>query len=223
MPCREQDKPSDHRWTMTTTMRIECARDTGRDLTAVHRLIGAASSWLRTKNTAQWAAPWPNKVERDKRIREDLRARRTWIVWDEKIPVATLTTTDKYNADVWAESKCDLSESAVYVHRLVTARSHAGRGLGAEMIDWAGLRGSVEYGAKYIRIDVWTDNAALHEYYKRTGFVSCGFCPDPRYPSGALFAKQVTDIREGAIPLVSGPSAEFDLRPAACYDLVPLS
>jgi hypothetical protein len=36
---------------------------------------------------------------------------------------------------------CDLAERAVFVHRLITARKFAGSGLGAELIDWAGLRG----------------------------------------------------------------------------------
>jgi GNAT superfamily N-acetyltransferase len=202
---------------MTTTMRIECARDTRRNLNAVHGLVEEASSWLRTKDTNQWAEPWPNRKARDKRIRSDLKAGKTWIVWDEEIAAAMVTIAVEPSPAVWADCTCDLSDPAVYAHRLVTARSHAGCGLGAELIDWAGQRGTILYGAKWIRIDVWTDNSGLHQYYKMAGFEPCGLCPDPGYPSGALFQKPVTEIGPLAIPPVTGHSADFDLRlPSWC-------
>ena len=102
---------------------------------------------------------------------------------------ATITITTRRNNAVWAKPACtaDLAERAVFVHRLITSRKYAGLGLGAELIDWAGLRGCREYGAKWIRIDVWRTNTGLHDYYKSKGFKPCGTCADPDYPSGALF------------------------------------
>ena len=93
-----------------------------------------------------------------------------------------------------------LAEWAVFVHRLITARKYAGRGLGAELIDWAGLRGQRLYGARWIRIDVWSTNQGLHDYYMKRGFQPCGFCADPAYPSGALFQKPVSAIERPGIP-----------------------
>ena len=123
---------------------------------------------------------------------------------------------------VWSrlDPGCDLSDRAVYAHRLITARDYAGRGLGADLIDWAGLRGQRLYGAKWIRIDVWTSNAALHDYYGETGFERCGSCADPGYPSGALFQKRVSAITESRFPpfteypVVLEPAADF--ARAAC-------
>ena len=110
---------------------------------------------------------------------------------------------------VWDGCECDLEAPAVYVHRLVTARAYGGRGLGAQLIDWAGIRGHLLHGAEWIRIDVWTDNAGLHQYYKMAGFEPCGFCSDPGYPSGALFQKPITEVDDPAIPQAPEASADF--------------
>lgn len=174
---------------MTTMMRIACAEPTAENLTTVLGLIGEARNWLWTKDTDQWEKPWPDKEGRDARVLRGLRGRKTWIVWDGDIPAATVTITPRKNAAVWSKPgcMCDLAERAVFVHRLITARKYAGLELGAELIDWAGLRGQRLYGAKWIRIDVWSTNKGLHDYYMKRGFEPCGFCDDPSYPSGALF------------------------------------
>ncbi|MGO9188937.1 MAG: GNAT family N-acetyltransferase [Streptosporangiaceae bacterium] len=205
---------------MTTTMRIERARNTRRNRKAVLRLVDEASAWLRTKDTDQWAVPWPTKRKRNKRVRRDLAEGKTWFVWDGEALAATVTIAEKPNLEVWEGSDCDPSERAAYVHRLITARGYAGRGLGAQLIDWAGMRGYLLYGAMWIRIDVWTDNTALHQYYKMGRFEACGYCANQSYPSGALFQKPVSAIGDLAIPHVTGSSADFEPdRRIPCYDL----
>lgn len=199
-------------------MRIERARDTRRNRKAVLRLIKEASDWLRTKDTDQWAEPWPTEKARDERVRRDLADGKTWFVWDGKTLAATVTIAEQPNLHVWSNSECDLHEPAVYVHRLVTARKYAGLGLGGQLIDWAGMRGYRLYGAKLIRIDVWTTNTKLHRYYETVQFEPCGFCPDPEYPSGALFQKHVSEVGSLAIPDVMGLSADFDLTVGPLLD-----
>jgi GNAT superfamily N-acetyltransferase len=77
--------------------------------------------------------------------------------------------------------------------RLVVSRSHAGRGIGAALLDWAGKRAARQYDAKWIRVDAWTTNKELHAYYKRQGFALVRTCPDPTYPSGAMFQKPTSE------------------------------
>jgi GNAT superfamily N-acetyltransferase len=189
-------------------LRITLA--TEEHLDVVLGLIEDARSWLWTKDTDQWARPWPTEQERDDRVLKGLRGEKTWIVWDGAIPVATVTMTPRKNAAVWSPRKkaafwskrgstANLAERAVFVHRLIIARKYAGTGLGADLIDWAGLRGKSLYGAKWIRIDVWRTNKGLHRYYRRQGFEPCGFCADRSYPSGALFQKPVSSIRRPRI------------------------
>jgi GNAT superfamily N-acetyltransferase len=189
----------------TVTMQITLA--TTEDFEAVLGLIDDAASWLRTKDTDQWVKPWPDRDARDARVMRGLAGEKTWIVWDGDIAAATVTLTPRRNQKVWSGQacKCDLGERSVYAHRLITARSHQGLGLGAQLIDWAGLRARHEYGAKWIRIDVWTTNAALHDYYERTGFEPCGFCADPDYPSGRLFQKRTSRIEASDTPLLNQP------------------
>ena len=177
-------------------MRIALAEPTAENLKAILGLVEQARGWLGTKNTDQWATPWPDEKARDARVLRGLQRGKTWIAWDGDIPAATATITPRRNSAVWSKPACtcDLAERAVYVHRLITARKYSGLGLGAELIDWAGLRGQRLYGAKWIRVDVWTTNQGLHNYFLRRGFESCGFCADPSYPSGALFEKPVSSI-----------------------------
>jgi ribosomal protein S18 acetylase RimI-like enzyme len=149
-------------------------------------LIEKAALWLRGKDTDQWAVPWPDKKARDRRVRSGLELGQTWIVQDGRVPVATMTVCPRPNPDVWRDVRDD---AAVYIHRLVVDRAYAGLDLGGTMIDWAVQREFDSRTVDWVRVDVWTRNKALHAYYERQGFVRCGECPDPEYPSGALFQK----------------------------------
>ena len=179
-------------------------------LDAVLGLIDDARSRLSTKGTNQWKKPWPDRAARDERVLAGLRNGKTWIVWDGHITAGTVTLTPRRNTAVWSNPACtcNLAERAVFIHRLITSRQYAGLGLGAELIAWAGLRGGREYGAKWIRIDVWTGNTELHEYYMSKGFEPCGTCADRAYPSGALFQKPVAGISVPAFPKFTEASAD---------------
>ena len=175
-------------------MRIAVA--SVQDLDAVLGLIDEAAAWLRTKDTDQWFAPWPNEAARDAQVLRSLQRQATWIVWDDDIPAATVTMRPRHDPRIWARPAvtADLGERAVYLDRLVVARSYAGWGLGAQLIDWAGLQAWDTYGAKWIRINVWSTNSALHDYFLKRGFQPCGHTPDPDFPEGALFEKPTAKI-----------------------------
>jgi GNAT superfamily N-acetyltransferase len=204
--CRTTPPVSDLGGIVSLPMRLALAD--GEDFDTVVGLIEEAAGWLRTKGTTQWAAPWPSREARDARAMRELAGLKTWIVWHGDTPAATITLRPSANRRVWSRPacSCDLGERAVYAHRLVTARSYGGRGLGAQLLDWAGLRARYHYGAKWIRIDVWTTNTALHDYYLRIGFEACGICADPCYPSGKLFQKRTSKIESADITLFGQPS-----------------
>ena len=171
--------------------RLEFA--TPADLGAILGLIEDARRWLKAQGTDQWAEPWPDQAQRDARVLKGLVNKKTMIVRQGDTAVATVTMANWHNPNVWVSGSCtaDLTERAVYLHRLITARKYAGRGLGELLIDWAALRARAMYGAKRIRIDVWTTNTDLHRFYQKLGFEPCGRCPDPSYPSGALFQRPI--------------------------------
>jgi GNAT superfamily N-acetyltransferase len=169
------------------------------DFDAVRTLLREASRWLGTKSTDQWAVPWPDENGRNTNIRRAIRAGRTWIVVDDEArPAATLTASPNHHG-IWPEP--DGCEPAVYVRRITVSRRFAGQRLGSQLLDWAGLRAGREYGALWVRVDVWTTNKKLHEYYVAQGFEKRGRCPIPNYPSAVLLQKPVDQIKFPATPL----------------------
>jgi GNAT superfamily N-acetyltransferase len=172
-------------------LKLEFA--TPADMDAILGLIEEASRWLKALGQDQWAEPWPNREQRDARIIKGLANKKTVIVRQGDTAVATVTMAKWHNPKVWVPGSCtaDLTEQAVYLHRLVTARKYAGHGLGESLIKWAEKRAHARYRAQRTRIDVWATNKDLHRYYEKLGFESCGECPDPSYPSGALFQRSI--------------------------------
>jgi GNAT superfamily N-acetyltransferase len=169
---------------------------------AIIGLIDEAAAWLKTKDTDQWAAPWPNRPARDARVLRDLKLGRTWLAkGGHHAPVATITCSPSGNRRLWTAE--EQLESAVYVARLIVSRKCEGQGIGEALVNWAGERARRDWCAKWIRIDVWTTNEALHNYYEKRGFqryTTRVFDEGEYYPSAALFQK---------------PTAELDLESAA--------
>jgi len=176
----------------------------------VIQLIDEAAAWLRQKNIDQWAEPWPNRAERDERVKRGLERGETWLVLEGRTPAATMTICRDPIPHVWRELG---RGDAIYIHRLVVSRKYAGQDLGGVMVDWAVQRERARRPVEWVRVDVWTTNTVLHAYYKKQGFISCGQCPDPQYPSGALFQKAAdaagkTDtsfLTEAPLPLGFNP------------------
>ena len=165
------------------------------DLPTILHLLEEAKVWLRTKGTDQWSTDSPDKDGRTRsaRVECSLKEDKTWLVYfsfrgSRNIPVATVTIERTVNTDIWTQPE-KIAERAVYLSRLVTARNFSGLQIGNALIDWACDHAVREYDAKWIRIDVWTRNRALHRYYRQRGFVSCGLCPDKSYPARALFQR----------------------------------
>jgi hypothetical protein len=66
-------------------------------------------------------------------------------------------------------------------------RSEAHRNLGADILDWASDQVRLA-GRKFLRLDAWTNNVALHDYYMRLGFRLVRIVDSPS-GSGALFER----------------------------------
>jgi GNAT superfamily N-acetyltransferase len=166
------------------------------DLDAVSGLVREAAEWLRTsKTTDQWAKPWPDRIRQRERMLNDLLKGKTWSVWDGETAVATITVdtdepVDLSEQPIWPEH--ERHRSALYVRRVVVARTHSGCGLGAALLDWAADVAKRDHGAALIRIDVWTTNLELHAYYEGQRFTRLRG-RNPRelagYPSQALFER----------------------------------
>ncbi|MEU8250187.1 GNAT family N-acetyltransferase [Nonomuraea sp. NPDC048916] len=169
------------------------------DVENIIGLIDRTASWLRTKKTDQWATPWPSREGRDQRVRDGVLSGKTFVVCRSKRwplsrgLMATITLDYEPDRKVWCSD--DDSEPALYVHRLVVGRAHAGKGIGSDLLHWAARSAHGAWGATMLRIDVWTTNYALHDYYRGEGFAyigdSDGAVEDGR-KSGALFERGTT-------------------------------
>ena len=169
------------------------------DKSAVLSLIESAAKWLQEcKGTDQWAKPWPDKSSRDARVEQGIKDGLTWIVEDSPgLVAATVTCREHGNDMLWTPA--ELAEPAAYVSRLIVSRDRAGQGLGAALVDWAGARAVSQWRARWIRLDVWTTNTALHQYYKNQGFEhqrTLDFENYWDYPSAALFQKPTGAINQ---------------------------
>jgi GNAT superfamily N-acetyltransferase len=193
------------------TVRYELRLAEPKDLIDIHGLIGEAAGWLQgTKNTDQWARPWPTRDARNARLRQAVDDHLTWMLHIEGHLAGTITIREQGSSHLWEVG--ELLEPSVYVSRLIVRRRYAGRKIGAALLDWAGLQGIRKWQANWIRVDVWTTNTALHDYYKEHGFAymrTIPFAHQWEYPSAALFQK---------------PTAQIDVAAAECFKTpVPLT
>jgi GNAT superfamily N-acetyltransferase len=192
------------------TERYELRLAEAKDLMEIYGLIGEAAGWLQgTKNTDQWARPWPNRDARNARLRQAVDDCLTWMLHIEGHLAGTITIREQGSSNLWEVA--ELLDPAVYVSRLIVRRRYAGRKIGAALLDWAGLQGIRKWQANWIRVDVWTTNTALHGYYKEQGFAhmrTIPFADKWEYPSAALFQKSTAHIDVAA--------AEYfqEMRPA---------
>ena len=189
---------------MRDNLRIR--RGTTGDADTIIGMIDEAADWLRGQGTDQWARPWPTRAARDGRVRRGLRNGHTWIAEAAGRPIATITYRPHGNRSLW--TRREDRTPAVYVSRLIVTRSAAGFGVGAAVIDWAAAQAVRDWNAQWIRIDVWTTNVALHNYYEKRGFrrLRIAQCHTGYYPSAALFQK---------------PTSEIDLAAAQSFDVDP--
>jgi GNAT superfamily N-acetyltransferase len=168
------------------------------DMPVILGFIGEAAAWLVDKGTDQWSKPWPDERQRDERVRRGIRDKCTWMVEDHGRPIATISCRPRGNPDLWTDAES--AEPAVYVSRLIVCRDYAGQAIGNELFDWAGKWAAAQYGGRWIRIDVWTTNAMLHEYYEKRGFSFIRKCDYIDCPSAMLFQKPTAAITDADVP-----------------------
>lgn len=162
----------------------------------VHWLREDARKRLRHLNTDQWQSKWPDPDTHDRQIRQDLTDGKTWVAWDGAVPAATITidTDDPLDAvgrPVWPARL--RREQALYIRRVIVSRRNASQGLGVGLLHWAAEGARSWLGTPLIRVNVWTDNRRLHQYYLRQGFRECpcrGARDLPGYPARALFERR---------------------------------
>jgi GNAT superfamily N-acetyltransferase len=160
---------------------------TAADLDDVIELRDHATDWLSGLKTDQWQQAWPTAEGERERVRSSIEQGQTWIVWDRSDAVATFAIDRFSDPHLWTKS--EQAERALYVHRFIVRRDYSGIRLGARLMDlievWA-----AHDDDHWLRVDVWTTNTRLHDYYQSIGFDHVRTIVSD-YPSGALFQREV--------------------------------
>lgn len=165
------------------------------DLPALLRLRDEARQWLAARGSDQWSDAWPDPETMTATMAAAIDRGETWCVdGDDGSVIATLTVNRSTYPGLWTTE--EEREPAVYVHRLMVARSAAHAGLGARLLDKVG-EWAAGKGIMWVRVDVWTTNEDLHRYYLRNGFQHVRTVDLPGYPSGALFQRPAMSVMTG--------------------------
>ncbi|MFI7357441.1 GNAT family N-acetyltransferase [Streptomyces avidinii] len=141
-------------------MIIESA--TADDVAKLLAFREEAAAWLSELGSDQWRRPYPAD-----RLLATIDAGTVFMVRDGAVTAATITLTPDAEAGLWSGE--ELAEPSIFVNKLTVARTHAGLDLGGRLLDWAGDR-AYRSGASWLRLDAWTTNAELQQYYLRHGF-----------------------------------------------------
>ncbi|MEV7700158.1 GNAT family N-acetyltransferase [Streptomyces sp. NPDC086779] len=141
-------------------MRIIPARPA--DVSKLLAFREEAAAWLTRLGTDQWQRPYPAD-----KLLATIEAGYVFMAIEGDETAGTITLTPEAEDGLWTDE--ELSEPSRFINKLTVTRSHAGRNVGGRLIDWAGDH-AFQDGAKWLRLDAWTTNEALQEYYLRHGF-----------------------------------------------------
>jgi len=152
------------------------------DLDAVLDLFREASQWLALKGVDQWQ--WEPRIEQ---IRGDIEQGNVFVGEDNAGNIISTVTVDTFaDPDFWRSE--DDPGSALYIHRMIVARGHAGRGIGDVLTRWV-EQFAAALGYDYVRLDCYRSNTGLHRYYKAHGWSHVRTVDAPWRPSGSLFQR----------------------------------
>jgi GNAT superfamily N-acetyltransferase len=136
-------------------------------------LLEASASWLWGRGVRQWE---PGSMRAQRSVLQGWAdAGQLVVAAAEGELVGGCFLVDE-PAPEWAGRK----GRALYLHKLVVARSHAGRGVSCRLLDWCAERAG-ERGVPCLRLDCWDGNAALRAFYREAGYRELDAVPSYGY------------------------------------------
>lgn len=155
------------------------------DALAIWGLIREAVGWLRSIGSDQWstADTWAGPTGK---VTRAISAGHAWVLLDGSTVVGTVTVEPDGDPDFWTPA--ERAEPALYVSKLVVARSHAGQRLGEALLEWT-RETAASQGRTWVRLDAWRSNDQLRSYYTSRGWEWLRDVADVGRSSGALFQK----------------------------------
>jgi GNAT superfamily N-acetyltransferase len=161
---------------------ITCAEAT--DLARLTRFRTEAAAWLAERGSDQWSTDFPSD-----HVARSIQAGEVFVV-QESVGAelaATITLDTETDPLLWTAS--ERTVRAMYIHKLTVDRAFAGQRLGTRLLDWAGDR-AARRGATLLRLDAWTSNTRLHQYYLDHGFQHVRTVLDPEVGGSGWVAQR---------------------------------
>ncbi|MEV6811820.1 GNAT family N-acetyltransferase [Micromonospora sp. NPDC051296] len=165
-------------------LRIRAA--TAGDVQQLLDLYEDAQQWLIGQGTDQWANNTREKMH--PRFMRSIEQGECYIAENDAGLVGMVTVDEYADPEFWRPE--DQPGAALYVHRMVVDRASAGRGIGGALLNWA-AKVAASKGRRWLRLDAWRTNPALHGYYERQGFTPVRVAELAHRGSGALFQRSV--------------------------------
>ncbi|AHH15753.1 acetyltransferase (GNAT) family protein [Nocardia nova SH22a] len=169
------------------TIRIRQARPA--DLGTICRLRLRRTVWLAARGSDQWTRQGRGlPIEQFARVvARAVADGETWIAEVDGEPAGTVTVNDRADPGLWSPGEL---ADAVIVHYMIVDLRFAGCGVGTALLGHAAALARAR-SRNYVRLDAWTANTDLHEYYRANGFRLVRFAgPQASGPSGALFERR---------------------------------
>ncbi|MEW2219435.1 GNAT family N-acetyltransferase [Streptomyces sp. NPDC006990] len=139
------------------------------DAPAVLHLLDVAVAWMNARgNTQQWGTtPYSRKPGGVARVEGYLSENSPWIAELDGTPVGALVLHSGPSPQLPVGPA---GEPERYVRLLVSDRRHAGRGIGAALLDHAAAE-ALRAGVRLLRVDCWAGGGGeLVAFYERNGF-----------------------------------------------------
>ncbi|MFD4442721.1 GNAT family N-acetyltransferase [Nocardia sp. NPDC058519] len=159
------------------------------DLPLICRLRVQRTSWLTARGSDQWTVAGrgrPIEIFAGA-VGRALDRGETWIAEVDGEPAGTITVNHRADQGLW--SAWELAESVI-VHFMIVDLRFAGRRVGDHLLAHAAALADDEHRL-WVRLDAWTTNTELHDYYRRAGFALARVAgPVATGPSKALFERQ---------------------------------
>lgn len=131
---------------------------TSTDFDAVMQLLSDARRWHQGRGVDVWQPFDPAQIARD------ISEGRVYVAKIDGWVCGTVTLAES-DPLVWGAD----GGEALYVHKLASSRTSPGIGIGAELIRWARAEAK-RRGKNWLRLDTWSGNRGMREYYERQGF-----------------------------------------------------
>lgn len=144
----------------STSLRISQARP--ETLGALIEVLEEAATWLWDRGIHQWEPG-------------SMRAQRSALfLWARSGQMVIATQQEEVAGDCFLVDEPGPEWNghrglAVYLHKLVVARSHSGSGVSGRLLDWCHHR-ALELGRPRVRLDCWDGNTRLRAFYRAAGY-----------------------------------------------------